>query len=95
MSPVFARSDAEQRPDHAGRQNVILARMVARNTTQSSYYFAHRNSTVSKYAEINTIMSTAFQRARMVPRKPRPEVFRNCCVNRIKIDSGSWPAARS
>ena len=28
----FARSDAEQRPDHAGRQYVILARMVARST---------------------------------------------------------------
>jgi len=26
----FARSDAEQRPDHAGRQYVISARMVAR-----------------------------------------------------------------
>ena len=25
----FARSDAEQRPDHAGRQYVMLARMVA------------------------------------------------------------------
>jgi len=25
----FARSDAEQRPDHAGRQYVILARIVA------------------------------------------------------------------
>jgi len=31
----FARSDAEQRPDHAGRQYVILARMVARNTSWS------------------------------------------------------------
>ena len=31
----FAQSDAEQRPDHAGRQYVILARMVARNTLWS------------------------------------------------------------
>jgi len=31
----FARSDAEQRPDHAGRQYVNLARMVARNTSWS------------------------------------------------------------
>ena len=31
----FARSDAEQRPDHAGRQYVIVARMVARNTSWS------------------------------------------------------------
>ena len=31
----FARSDAEQRPDHAGRQYVILERMVARNTSWS------------------------------------------------------------
>jgi len=31
----FARSDAEQRPDHTGRQYVILARMVARNTSWS------------------------------------------------------------
>ena len=39
----FARSDAEQRPDHAGRQYVILARMVARNsrdavTTEDSHH---------------------------------------------------------
>jgi len=31
----FARSDAEQKPDHARRQYVILARMVARNTSWS------------------------------------------------------------
>ena len=31
----FARSDAEQRPDHAGRQYVMLARMAARNTSWS------------------------------------------------------------
>ena len=31
----FARSDAEQRPDRAGRQYVILASMVARNTSWS------------------------------------------------------------
>jgi len=31
----FARSDAEQRPDHAGRQYVISSRMVARNTSWS------------------------------------------------------------
>ena len=31
----FARSDAEQRPDQAGRQYVVLARMVARNTSWS------------------------------------------------------------
>jgi len=50
----------------------------------------HRNSTVSKHAEIKTIISTAFKRVRMVPRNPRPEVFWNCCDNIIKIDSGSW-----
>jgi len=31
----FTRSDAEQKPDHARRQYVILARMVARNTSWS------------------------------------------------------------
>jgi len=31
----FARSAAEQRPDHAGRLYVILANMVARNTSWS------------------------------------------------------------
>jgi len=31
----FAGSDAEQRPDHAGRQYVILVRIVARNTSWS------------------------------------------------------------
>ena len=43
--------------------------------TEASYYFAHRNYTVSKHVAINTIMSTAFQRVKMVSRKPRPEVF--------------------
>jgi len=66
--------------------------------TEASYYFAHRNSTVCMHAEINTIMFTAFQRVNMVPGMPRAhdqKFLRNCCVTIIKIDSGSWPAARS
>ena len=57
----FARSDAEQRPDHAGRQYVILASMVARNT---SWRDSSRDSVTTE--DSHHIQQTAARRQQVV-----------------------------